>query len=301
MGECFHPIEAYQSGPGVSPTLWPELGLANLLLPCGGCLGCLSARATQWGLRADHEASMWSCTTFLTLTYDDDKIPEEGHLAPRDLCLFLKRLRKRANPPKLRGGKRTNVIRSRGSITRDQAGSIRYFACGEYGDRTGRPHYHALLFNCGFTDLSPIGEDKYTSEIVSELWPHGLHQLGVATPGKAATYIAKYHLKQSGRGDHDADGVWRPAPFMRVSTRPAIGYEWLKRYKADLTYGYLVDHKGYKQPVPRTYLLKLKDTDPQLYEEINIRKLDRHRAPYEAKRMEAAEIIQTQRMTMRNL
>lgn len=85
-----------------------------------------------------------------------------------------------------------------------------------------------------------------------------------------------------------------------MSTRPAIGHTWLMQYKSDLTHGYLVEN-GYKYPIPRSYLLKLKDTDPQLYEEINIRKLDHQSAPYEPKRMEAQEIIQKQRMTMRNL
>lgn len=286
---CYHPIPAYQSGPGAPPKLWASKGTATHLLPCGGCVGCLSTRALQWGHRSTHEAALWPSNTFLTLTYDDENLPAGGYLAPRDLCLFIKRLRERAarNTP--------DVDKA---LLRDRTASIRYLACGEYGDANGRPHYHLALFNLGFTETQKVGKESYEAEILHELWPQGKHQLSEFTTARAA-YIAKYNLK--GRDDHDADGVWRPRPFLRMSTRPAIGHSWLMQYKTDLTHGYLVDHQGNQQGIPRSYLQKLKDTDPSLYEEINIRKLDHARAPYEPKRMEAAEIIQKQRMVMRNL
>ena len=59
---------------------------------------------------------------YITLTYNDDHLPANGSLQPRDLQLFWKRLRKARTP------------------------GIRYYACGEYGDQTARPHYHAIIF-----------------------------------------------------------------------------------------------------------------------------------------------------------
>jgi len=245
------------------------MGESNLALPCGQCIGCRAARATAWANRCGHEASQWNDNTFLTLTYDDDNIPAEGHLEPTALQRFIKRLRK-AQPQR-----------------------IRYFACGEYGEKTNRPHYHALLFNCTFTDREQVGKELYSSETLRRLWPYGDNRFGEATPA-AANYIAQYNLKKQGAGDYDADGVWRPKPFLRMSLKPAIGTRWLEQYKRDLTHGYLVAD-GKQTAIPRTYKEKLKKLDPELAEEIEYRTY-RHRIENptnknQKERLEAAEII----------
>lgn len=257
---CYHPIPASQDGQS-QPRLWPPMGEANLALPCGKCIGCRTDRATQWAHRCSHEAASWKYNTFLTLTYDDENLPPEGHLVASDLQKFLKRLRKYANG-------------TSSSINRDRSGNIRFFACGEYGDRNDRPHYHALLFNCGFSDRHRVGKDLYESDALAKLWTKGHHRFGDATPA-AASYIAQYNLKKQGAGDHDADGVWRPAPFLRMSLKPAIGSRWLEKYADDLTHGYLVEG-GHRHAIPRTYRVKLKTTIPALAEEINVR-LQKHR------------------------
>ena len=284
---CYHPIPALQEGSG-QPKLWPlrdEGGrpTANLALPCGKCLGCLSARATQWAHRCAHEASQYADNTFLTLTYDDKHLPTNGDLDARALTLFIKRLRKRRSSDS-------------GAIRSDSGANIRYIACGEYGTTTQRPHYHALLFNCAFPEKTKVGKDLYEADILKELWPFGGHTFGTATPA-AANYIAQYTLKKQrsntlGLGHYnnryvdnegyiDSDGVWHPAlrpahnrappqAFIRMSLKPAIGTEWLKEYATDLQHGYLVEN-GRKFAIPRTYRTKIKDTNPQLAEDIEIR------------------------------
>lgn len=251
-------------------------------LPCGTCIGCRAARATEWARRCVHEARSWDHNCFLTLTYSDDHVPVSGYLDPEALTKFIKRLRKNAHSP--------------GScINRDRRYPPRYFACGEYGELSGRPHYHALLFNCGFSDTSRVGADLWESEVLKELWPFGKHALGTAT-GASANYIAQYSMKKQGFGkdDCDANGVWRPAPFLRMSLKPAIGLTWLSEYSGDLSQGYMVS-EGRPCRIPRTYMRTLKESEPALAESIDFRAYSHRTAtPTDANepaRLEAAEVI----------
>lgn len=247
--------------------------MENLRLPCGDCLGCRQAHATTWGHRATHEASEWENNSFVTLTYDDDHLPDDGYLDGSHLTRFIKRLRKRS---------RSN----RDRIHSDPRSTLRYFACGEYGDENQRPHYHLLLFNAGFADGHRVAKEQYASEILYELWPFGKHTFAPAEPGAAGNYIAKYQLKQQhwptlGRGRYkskywdeegwiDENGEWHPAlrpghnrappaPFLRMSLKPAIGHRWLAKYQDDLQHGYLINN-GRKHKIPRAYKEKLADT-----------------------------------------
>ena len=277
---CYHPIPAYQEA-AEPPKLWPPLGHSNLAIPCGTCIGCKSARATQWAHRCAHEASQYPVNSFLTLTYDDDNLPFAGYLDARALSLFLKRLRKRAD-------------RDRQTVRGDGSGRVRYFACGEYGEKNGRPHYHLIAFNCGFADRFKVGTDLYESPTLAELWPYGQARFGDATPA-AANYIAQYTLKKqmrnrayykdegyNGESYVDDNGEWhpKPAPFLRMSLKPGIGTTWLERFGEDLRMGYLVVD-GAKQAIPRSYKNKLKDHKHkrfrQLYEEVTIRTQERRK------------------------
>ena len=93
-------------------------------VPCGLCLECRIQHARQWADRCVLEAKNYKDNYFVTLTYDDDFLPNHNSLEPRDLQLFLKRLRKTFPHTK-----------------------IRFLASGEYGDSSFRPHYHLILLN----------------------------------------------------------------------------------------------------------------------------------------------------------
>lgn len=228
---------------------------------------------------------MWDANSFVTLTYSDEELPPNGWLEPADLQRFFKRLRKACG----RGGAAYHC---------PGGPRVRYFACGEYGSRTGRPHYHALLFNLGFRDRVAIGKNLWTSSSLERVWGHGNVSIGEVT-GASAAYVAQYSLKKLGCDD---DGVVRPAPFLRVSRNPSIGSAFVDRFASDLQHGYLVtgDRRG---RIPRKYLDRLKAGDPSLAEEVEYRAFLRRLAvgPTDAaqpERLAAAEAIHKARKAL---
>lgn len=133
-------------------------------LPCGKCIGCREAKAKAWALRCRLELQEHESAAFSTLTYNNEKLPDT--LQKRHLQLFLKRLRKRFN------GRKTN---------RD----VRFFACGEYGEQTQRPHYHAILF----------GASEKDNQAIQAAWSYGHADVRNATAA-SINYVAGYTAKK---------------------------------------------------------------------------------------------------------
>lgn len=244
---CYHPIPALRPQGGGPWILHGKAANKNAAtdvnptrthdatIPCGKCLGCRTATQLMWTIRCTHEAQHSPYNTFITLTYDDDHLPHE--LVPYHLTTFIKRLR-RATP-------------TTSTILTGSSKHIRYLACGEYGDKTLRPHYHINVFNCAFKDQQRWSKTLYTSETLDRIWGHGAAKLAPFTPATAG-YVAGY-ITQHGRRDYyNTDGETLEPPFKRQSQRPAIGLNWLKKNHADLAHGYLI-HDGKKHPIPRYY------------------------------------------------
>lgn len=187
-------------------------------IPCGKCLACKSARANAWGVRMYHEASLHPQNCFLTLTYENPP----RTIVKRDLQLFFKRVRKHGL-------------------------SLRYYAVGEYGDQTRRPHYHAAIFGHDFRGGSfNINDQLYSSPVISRLW--GLGQVAIADLSlDACMYIAGYVQKKAGDDD----------TFSLMSTRPGIGHAWLDKYHDDLARTGTVTVQGREYAIPPAYLRKL--------------------------------------------
>lgn len=237
---CFHPIRAYRvankrdgSYEGV---IFAELHdrynvVGEIKLPCGSCIGCKLERARQWAVRCMHEASLYERNAFITLTFNDDNIPDGESLEYRPFQLFMKRLRKRFPKEK-----------------------IRFFMCGEYGEKYGRPHYHACLFNFDFDDrvylkTSPSGSKIYTSAILSSLWTNRRgDSLGFTTVGdvnfNSAGYVARYVVKKSlGYGEDEkyeyfdqetGEVLLKEKEFTRMSLKPGIGRGFYEKWKTDI-------------------------------------------------------------------
>lgn len=264
---CYHPIRAYQKRPGDPVAMGPPTGTATLELPCGSCLGCKTRRAQQWAIRAEHEASLFTHNCFLTLTYDEKGLPDNGHLVPEHLRHFIKALRQDRQRAIRRAGRRHRPVPH--SYLSGPGQRVRYLACGEYGAGE-RPHYHLLLFNCDFEDKYQVGKGLWESPTIAKLWKRGGHRLGELT-GASANYVAQYTIKKQGTEPPcDPDGVVRPAPFIRMSLKPGIGAEWIKKYKSDAQHGYIIKD-GDKHLVPRFYIKQLQKNDPLLAEQVQWR------------------------------
>lgn len=257
---CYFPTDAYQRE-GKGRLLWhcPDESWRLVRVPCGGCVGCRLERARQWAVRCMHEAALYSENCVVTLTYDEEKVPAGGSLEKSAFPLFMKRLRKELK------GKR-----------------VRYYYCGEYGDRFGRPHYHALLFGHDFEDKYAWshrnGYAVWRSPVLEKLWRFGISETTELTPESIA-YVARYVVKkldqpQPRDGCHvDGDGVLYPdrvAEFTGMSRgrKPdgGIGARWLERFR-DETYpadGVVVDGKLRKPP--RFYDMRMATLAPDVFE-----------------------------------
>lgn len=143
----------------------------------------------------------------------------------------------------------------------------RYYYCGEYGDRNGRPHYHVLLFNFRFDDkllLKGSGDRAlYTSETLTKIWGLGHASIGAVTPESAA-YVARYVLKK--QEDQTKREAGRKPEFTRMSRRPGIGADWIDLYATDVYPSNSVIHAGKTYSVPRYYDARIEKSDPGLLE-----------------------------------
>lgn len=183
-------------------------------LPCGQCVGCRLERSRQWAVRCMHEASLYSDNSFLTLTYAPESLPVDNSLQKSHFQNFMKRLRKSIAPKR-----------------------VRYYHCGEYGEKLARPHYHALLFNHDFHDkLYFKGQDQNTistSETLSKLWPYGFSVVGQVT-FESAAYVARYILKKVTGDKSEEHYQGRQPEYTTMSRRPGIGHGWYEKFKTDV-------------------------------------------------------------------
>ena len=150
---CFHPLAAWRQ-PGGEITFHDKGSGRPIKLPCGQCSGCRLKRSHDWALRCIHEASLHSSNCFITLTYNDDNLPFNGSLNKSDFQGFIKRLRDREKPNK-----------------------IRFYQAGEYGDKNNRPHHHAILFNYMPDDLVDSGGGIFFSPYLEKVWGKGFVNL----------------------------------------------------------------------------------------------------------------------------
>lgn len=232
-----------------------ETGI-GIKIPCGRCTGCRLEHSRQWAVRCMHEKRLHSASCFVTLTYDNDHLLANGSLVKRDLQLFMKRYRKIAG------------------------NGVRFFACGEYGDKTNRPHYHVLLLNTDLMDKKVIKSgpeyNLYASALLSSLWTAGSHAIGDVN-FESAAYVARYCMKKI-TGKKAADHYrGREAEFIVMSRRPGIGTAYFEKYNPEMYTHDNIIVNGVATSIPRFYDTKYASISDTCESRLSVLKIARRR------------------------
>lgn len=230
--------------------------------PCGTCIDCRLEYARQWAVRCTHEAQMYDENSFLTLTYNDDNLPDNGSVKKEELQKFMKRLRKEIEPKK-----------------------VRFFASGEYGKnpitgKINRPHYHICLFNYDFPNKE-IFQAKcrkqghadllYISPMLSRLWQKGFHTIGEVnfkSAGYTARYITKKHMGRL--SEFVYDGIEPEFALMsrgqKKGGKGGIGKPWIDKYWNDCYPKDYVTINGKRHKPPKYYDSQLEKINLHMYQ-----------------------------------
>ena len=326
---CYSPLKGWKDEETGGIKFRQDGSREKMEVACGQCLGCRADRRRMWSMRIVHESCLWEDVggnSFVTLTYRSKSectaeqlrkklhVPDDWSLNKKHWQDFMKRLRKFFAPER-----------------------IRFYMCGEYGGtcqhgidtdmvkcplcNIGRPHYHAVLFNCSFPDRAAYGsrngELRFTSPTLEKIWKYGFVDVGDVTVESAA-YVAGYCLKKvTGVAaddwymNFDVDGVitfmtpefslmsrghtcrlHRGMPYQADCSNCSrgIGREWYDRYKDDIfpSDEVPVPGHGVVKGVPRFYEEVFRDECPELLEELKaLRKtfLDEHAYDYTPDRL----------------
>lgn len=273
---CFKPLQAIQSlklkeNGKKSITFSKGADGLPVKIPCGRCIGCRLQRSSDWATRIMHEACLHDDNCFITLTYAPEYLPFDCGLVKRDFQLFMKRLRKKYPNKK-----------------------IKFYMCGEYGDKNKRPHYHAILFGHNFEDWVYLGDTDsgnplYTSPTLQGIWKKGYVQVGTVTR-ESAGYVARYCMKKINgplkeeidertglkhyeRLDSLSGQIVEVLPEYSTMSRGGtdgrgIAYDWISRFTSDVYPKDYTTINGVRVKPPRYYDNYLENFDLDMFDEI---------------------------------
>lgn len=171
-------------------------------IPCGQCATCRMSFSAELSTRAVLEAQYWQQSLFVTLTYSNKCLPiskftGEAVLIREELVRFIKRLKRR-------------IV-------------CHVLACGEYGDDTGRPHFHLIIYTNDDMRLSQVAVNVFHSQVIEECWKFGMSEVSKADAG-CMSYVAGYVLKKC-RLEADDD---KHKPFRIMPRNPGLGFCYLE-------------------------------------------------------------------------
>lgn len=257
---CYHPIQGYRSKKLTENGKFrivfnPREGHHDLPIevPCGQCIGCRLEKSKVWATRCLHESTLHNENCYITLTYRDESLPKDGSVKVEDFQKFMKRLRK-------------NTGRK-----------IRFFHCGEYGDETLRPHYHAIIFGFDFKDKkfhknNPNGDKLYTSEFLNKTWEHGFCTIGDVT-FESCAYVARYITKKITGKKAEKHYKGRRPEYITMSRRPGIGKGWFEKFSSDVyPDDKVVIRNGIKVKPPKYYDNLFNELNEKEFKDIKLKR-----------------------------
>lgn len=246
----------------------------TMKVPCNKCIACEALRSVKQAVQMACELHTTSGQShFITLTYDDENLPDDYSVHVDHLQKFLKKLRyylKKNNIP----------------------GKLRYTGRGEYGSETSRPHYHLAAFNLNLNDLELYKElpcdggtyNLYESPIIEKIWGQGSCKL-VTLGYENSLYIAQHHFAEKVDQeipDHEQRIIHpvtkklitqRNKDFSTYSSKPGIGREYFEKYFTEIFQSDSIIIKGMETSVPNYFVKLLKDKSPELFEEVKEKRL----------------------------
>lgn len=178
-----------------------------ITIPCGKCESCKINYRNEWATRLVNEKDYHKEALFLTLTYE--KNPK---LKKQDIKEFIKKLKIKT-----------------------------YLAAGEYGEKTGRAHWHAIIYSDEEIDDVKRNNtlNRLESKKISKAWEHGFVEIGECNEA-SANYTCGYTIKKAGETN-------------QIIMSPGIGRKYaldnLERLKT--TNNIIIN--GRKKPLPRYY------------------------------------------------
>ena len=272
--QCLKPLTGYRSANlnpnGKRSIIFSPSGSHSrvpVTLPCGQCRVCRLNKSRETAICSVHESKLYEANCFLTLTYSPENVPPLGSLRKKDIIDFLKRLRAKYAPRK-----------------------IRYLQCGEYGEKKNRPHHHVCLFNFDFSDKTywktHNGEKYFISDELTQLWGHGHCVIGNLT-FESAAYVGRYVTKKRNGPkfahhyeviDEKTGEVLGERIPEYATMSQSLGKKFLEKFKSDIYPNDLVVIDGRRSLPPKRYDRILEKTDPKLLEEVKKNRINQERA-----------------------
>ena len=232
------------------------------IVKCGKCDTCIREKQQEWAIKLINEAKYHKKACFITLTFDNKLLLDKNSKAVKYgahagfvfninnskeyFSKFIKRLRKKF---------------------RDK--SISFYHVGEYGEKTKRPHHHAIIYGINFEEdrieieKSKSGKTQYFSKILNELWAAGRCTVQDINSNNVI-YICQYTLKKYKNNELNK----QYKPIMSFSNRKKINVKWVRRNPELILKGYLEDPDGKKFRIPKSYLNTLKNSNKKKHKEI---------------------------------
>ncbi len=312
---CYKPLGGWMASNGGITFVRPQLPSPKRTVACGQCLGCRLDKSREWAARIVHESEQWDQNCFITLTYRNEDecterqfrkglfVPPNGSLVKAHFQKFMKRLRKKFE------GRR-----------------IRYYQCGEYGEKLDRPHYHACLFNLDFSDKELFKQEEgislFVSEVLNDVWGYGYATVGSLSFDSAA-YCARYVTKKvTGtkaqdyylRCDDQGVAYWLEPEYSTMSRGGSvtggaqlggIGKVWWDEFKGDIfpSDECPIPGVGVVKKVPRYYTELLRKEDESEYDKVKDRRaayLKAHIEEFSPERLEAKYRVARARFSLTN-